>query len=89
MKVSTQTISRCLRFKFVLHRPLSQVEFTDGAEFELHGLWLRDACRDENFVSEVAGERYLTRTGERFFEQYLTGENGVLWIWTFFTSVSL
>ncbi|CAJ1427768.1 unnamed protein product [Effrenium voratum] len=51
-----------------------QVEFTDGAEFELHGLWLRDACRDENFVSEVAGERYLTRTAFKEKQSHADGK---------------
>lgn len=37
------------------------VVFSDGSAFELHGLWLRDACRDPTVVSEQAGERYLDR----------------------------
>jgi hypothetical protein len=38
-----------------------QVAFSDGSAFELHGLWLRDACRDDHVVSSQAGERFLDR----------------------------
>ena len=38
-----------------------QVAFSDGSAFQLHGLWLRDACRDPTVVSEQAGERYLDK----------------------------
>jgi len=38
-----------------------QVGFSDGSEFQFHGLWLRDACRDPNYVSAAAGERYLEK----------------------------
>lgn len=38
-----------------------QVGFSDGSAFELHGLWLRDACRDALVVSQQAGERYLDK----------------------------
>lgn len=37
------------------------VAFSDGSAFQLHGLWLRDACRDAMVVSQQAGERYLDK----------------------------
>lgn len=33
-----------------------EVGFSDGSAFELHGLWLRDACRDALVVSQQAGD---------------------------------
>ena len=36
--------------------------FGDGGKFRFHALWLRDACRDENFVKNAAGERILHKT---------------------------
>jgi len=37
-------------------------DFKDGAAFHFHALWLRDACRDDEFVKNSAGERILANT---------------------------
>mmetsp|Transcript_4627 Transcript_4627/g.7567 ORF Transcript_4627/g.7567 Transcript_4627/m.7567 type:complete len:503 (+) Transcript_4627:161-1669(+) len=39
-----------------------KIEFTDGSSYLFHSLWLRDACRDDQHVVAVAGERHLTAT---------------------------
>ena len=51
-----------------------KVGFSDGSAFELHGLWLRDACRDATVVSEQAGERYLDRISFSPEGQHSRGE---------------
>eukprot|EP00746_Dinoflagellata_sp_MGD_P139310 gnl/MRDRNA2_/MRDRNA2_72790_c0_seq1.p1 gnl/MRDRNA2_/MRDRNA2_72790_c0~~gnl/MRDRNA2_/MRDRNA2_72790_c0_seq1.p1 ORF type:complete len:155 (+),score=31.38 gnl/MRDRNA2_/MRDRNA2_72790_c0_seq1:87-551(+) len=38
-----------------------RVSSPDGSQFDFHGLWLRDSCRDHHVLSEQAGERYLDR----------------------------
>ena len=35
------------------------VRFADDCSFRFHTLWLRDACRDEQFVKTAAGEKIL------------------------------
>ncbi len=35
------------------------VAFEGGSKYRFHAEWLRDACRDENFVKNAAGERLL------------------------------
>merc|ERR1712176_830312 len=39
-----------------------RVSFADGSEYEFHAIWLRDACRDETFVKNAAGEKRLELT---------------------------
>ena len=51
-----------------------QVGFSDGSAFELHGLWLRDACRDAMVVSQQAGERYLDKIAFSPQGQHSRGE---------------
>jgi len=51
-----------------------QVGFSDGSAFELHGLWLRDACRDSLLVSEAAGEKYLDRTAFKTIGAHADGK---------------
>ena len=50
------------------------VGFSDGSTFELHGRWLRDACRDTLVVSQQAGERYLDRIAFSPEGQHSKGE---------------
>ena len=50
------------------------VGFGDGSAFELHGRWLRDACRDAMVVSPEAGERYLDRIAFSEKGQHSKGE---------------
>ena len=45
-----------------LHDGDVDVTFTDGVVYRFHGLWLRDACRTEDFYKNAAGERYLPAT---------------------------
>lgn len=52
---------RCISASLVNAGKQLQVAFSDGSAFELHGLWLRDACRDDHVVSSQAGERFLDR----------------------------
>jgi len=35
------------------------IRFTDGAAYRFHGLWLRDACRDQRHVHQESTERVL------------------------------
>jgi hypothetical protein len=35
------------------------ISFESGATYRFHSEWLRDAYRDENYVSMAAGERRL------------------------------
>ena len=39
-----------------------EVNFGDGSAYRFHSLWLRDACRDEAYVANKAGERILGQT---------------------------
>lgn len=50
------------------------VGFADGSAFQLHGRWLRDACRDAMVVSQQAGERYLDRIAFSEKGQHSKGE---------------
>ena len=38
------------------------IKFSDNSAFRFHTIWLRDACRNEQFVKNAAGERILHKT---------------------------
>lgn len=38
------------------------VQFADDSSFRFHTMWLRDACRDDEFVKTAAGEKILHKT---------------------------
>ena len=41
------------------HGDFVDISFDGGSCYRFHAEWLRDACRDENFVKNAAGERLL------------------------------
>ena len=43
------------------HGDFVDISFDGGSCYRFHAEWLRDACRDENFVKNAAGERLLHR----------------------------